>query len=187
MTREPSQARKRIPLVPTLAGAILGIAAGIAIPQLLRARSSFEKGRTVSPAQIRAAGAAVEKFGVLKGRRPKNLEELVQAEMVGANEFFDAERGGIPEIRTVTGRFTENPDVVYFPALRQGDPNDLVLLCTMLLRRRGDLYQVIFNDGRYAELPAREFIQALNRTYSYISGRIWPPREPASAPVSASP
>ena len=126
----------------------------------------------MSEVQIRTIGAAVQKFTSENGRRPETLEALVQAGAVQAGDLLDAARARAPGIDAKAGRSAENPDVIYFPALRPSDPNDLVLLCTLLLHSEGDSYRVIFNDGRYAALKAHDLVQALNRTYSYISSQV---------------
>ena len=103
--------------------------------------------------------------------------------MLDAKALFDERRSETPTIDAATGRFAANPDVVYFPALRKDDPGELVLLCTLLLRDKGEAFHVVYNDGRYAALGARELVQALNRTYRYLGACLAGPQV-ATAPTT---
>jgi hypothetical protein len=156
-----------------LAGVVLGL---LAIPawHLVSAEKgpALRPGRAVSAAQIRSIAGAIDKFALQKGGRPGRLALPVQAGLLGARDLFDSSRNQVPQYDADTGGFTENPDVVHFSALLPSDPNNLVLLCTLFLHSEGDSYHVVFNDGRYEAMNARELIQAMNRTYSYIASRI---------------
>jgi hypothetical protein len=184
----PKPMRKTHPTVLGIAlGIPLGIVAMIVIAVILRERASrMVPGYAVSAQQIWAVGAAVERFARdSNGRRPATLEELVGKGLVRREDLFDATRGKPPAVDARMRRFVEPPDVIYFPALRADDPNGLVLLCTLLLHNEDDKYQVIYNDGRRAAVTGRELIPALNRTYSYISSRIWPTPPATTSPALA--
>jgi len=170
-------------LIGVILGPLVGIAFLIVAALQIRYFRPFSPGSTVSEKQIRSAGAGVEVFTKEKGRRPATLEEAVQAGTVAAGSLFDAKGDPAPAIDANTGRFAEPPDVIHFSALRQDDPADLVLFCTLLAHGRGDSYHVIYNDGRYTALGPHELVQALNRTYAYLASRTWAP--PSTAPTSA--
>ena len=134
-------------------------------------REGFQAAPTVSGEQIQRIAAGVAGYEQANGRRPERLEDVVKAGLLDARNLFDEEED-VPEIDAATGRFAENPHVLYFPAVRKDDPGDLVLLCTLLLRERDDKFRVVYSDGRYAELTSRQLIQALQRTYTYLGAEI---------------
>ncbi|HUT57945.1 MAG TPA: hypothetical protein VNA25_08855 [Phycisphaerae bacterium] len=149
----------------------------------IRNGDRWTPGREVSEAQIRRITAALASYAAEHGERPMRLAQLVQHGYLGAESLFDGERGQLPGIDANTGRFTVNPDVLYFPGVEPNDPGDLVLLCTLLVRDRGDPYHVIYNDGRYEAMAGRQLIRALNRTYTHVARATWgePPTDANSA------
>jgi len=64
------------------------------------------------------------------------------------------------------------PDVLYFPALREKDPDELIMLCTIPPHDADDKYRVVRNDGRYVEMGHRELTNALNKTYWYLGAKL---------------
>lgn len=132
----------------------------------------FRSQMTVSVEQIRKVGEAVAAFERSNQRRPDTLEALVKAGLLTAGDLFDRKRSTVPAIDAITWRFGINPDVLYFPALRKTDPADLVLLCTITTGKRDKPFLSIMNDYRSVELSASELRNALQRTYSYLGGRI---------------
>jgi hypothetical protein len=170
-----------------LAGVVLGL---LALPAWYylhgKKELALRPGLAVSAAQIRAIGGALNQFSAQTDRRPERLVELVELHWLSADEFFDRARRQV--VRYGADRdFTVNPDVLYFSALRAGDPNNLVLLCTLLLHGEEDSYHVVFNDGRYEAMNARELIQAINRTYTYISSHTLPGTGAGAATTRPSP
>ncbi len=135
-------------------------------------RHPFRLQMTLSIEQIRKVGGAVAAYEKSNQRRPVNLEALVKADLLSAGDLFDRKRSPIPAIDATTGRFGSNPDVLYFPALRKTDPADLVLLCTITTRKRGEPLLAVMNDYRTVELTPRELRTALQRTYSYLGKKI---------------
>jgi len=136
-----------------------------------RTYPDFVRSSALSADQMRSVGRAVAQYEQETGERPARLEDAVKAGDLDACNLFDEDED-VPEIDAATGRFAENPHVLYFPAVRKDDPGDLVLLCTLLLRERDDAFRVIYNDGKYAELTRRQLIQALQRTYTYLGAKI---------------
>jgi len=138
--------------------------------------------------QIRRLGAEAEKFRVNVGRRPIRLQELIAGGYLEPRDFFDPSRSPTPADEV--GQLTMNPDVIYFPALAPEDPPDTVLLCTIFLPARKARFRVVFNDGRYAELPAGELVASLQRTYTYLGAKVarnTPPGPPALAEAQSKP
>ena len=128
-------------------------------------------GEFMSGAQIRVirrTHRAVQAYERTHGRRPERLEALVAEKLIDAKNLFDEQTREIPVIDAKTGRFSENPNVLYFPAVRKTDPPDLVLLCTPPSDRPGNEFHVIHSDGRYAEVTSRELIGLLQKTYTYL-------------------
>ena len=111
---------------------------------------------------------AIRPYENKHGRRPKRLETLVTGKLIGARDLFDEQTKDIPAIDARTGRIDCSPQVLYFPAVRKTCPPDLVLRCTLLLHQPGDLFPVVHNDGRYAEMTSHELIGLLQKTYTYL-------------------
>lgn len=157
-----------------LIGVVLGVSLwGWVFPAIQRWRETrLTPQNAISREQICRIGEAVAKFVKAKGERPERLEQLVQEGKLEPAALFDERRDEVPKIDEKTGRFVRNPDVLYFPAVRKDDPGELVLLCTLLLRKEGEMFHVIRNDGTYAGLSARELVIALNRTYRYLGREI---------------
>ncbi|HDY65980.1 MAG TPA: hypothetical protein ENH84_07110 [Phycisphaerae bacterium] len=129
---------------------------------------SFESTPAISEVQIRRIGEAVKVYAAKEGGRPGNLNAMVTAGMLSQDDLYDEHRKKRPVVEIESGVEISPPDVIYFPALRPSDPPDCVLLCTVLLREKGGKFHVIYNDGRYAALTARELVMALNHTYEHI-------------------
>ncbi len=130
------------------------------------AGTDFEPQSAVSARQIREIAGAISGYEKAGGERPSHLTELVEAGMLDEAALLD-ERRDEPK---------DGADVLYFPALRANDPGDLVLLCTLLIRREGDSFHVITNDGSYAAMSPRRLVITLNRTYRYLGAKIDGPR-----------
>ncbi len=122
----------------------------------------------VSAVQIRRVGEAVGAYAAREGGRPGDLNAIVTAGLLSQDDLYDEHRKKRPVVELYSGVEISPPDVIYFPALRASDPADCVLLCTLLLREKGEKFHVIYNDGRYAALTARELVMALNHTYEHI-------------------
>ena len=118
----------------------------------------------LSADSVRKVGDAVAAYTKAKSRRPGSLDQLVSGGYISQADLFDASRSK----KVDSDGKPITPDVIYFPALRPGDPPDTVLLCTVLRKNENDKYSVVFNDGRFAQLARQELANALNRTYSHI-------------------
>ncbi len=132
----------------------------------------FQPCPTLSPSRMQSLADGLKNFTAEKGNRPATLEEMVKSGHVEAKMLFSAGRENIPDINKDSGRFETCPDAVYFPALREGDPAELILACTLLLSEKDDKYLVIHNDYHCSELGRSELTEALNRTYMYIGSKI---------------
>ena len=156
-------------------GFCLGLSSGLAIFVVVGLLSqwgqnifSFESQPAISEVQIRRIGEAVKAYTAKEGGRPGNLNAMVTASMLSQDDLYDEHRKDRPVVELDSEDEISPPDVIYFPALRPSDPEDCVLLCTVLLRERGGKFHIIYNDGRYAALTSRELVKALNRTYEHI-------------------
>lgn len=127
---------------------------------------------SLSGSQIQSLAGGLKKFSAEQGNRPASLEELVKSGHVETKTLFSKNRLNILEIDKDSPRSEKCPDVVYFPALRESDPGELVLACTLLLANENDKYRVVYNNYRCDELDNREMVEALNRTYMYIGSKI---------------
>ena len=78
----------------------------------------------------------------------------------------------MPAADSRPGLLAGSSDVLYFPALREKDPNELIMLCTILLHDADNKYRVVRNEGRYVEMGHRELTNALNRTYWYLGAKL---------------
>ncbi len=170
--------RKISPLIKGLCvGFILVLATVLSLiiyTVLHRAYKSSQTGSawSVSAEQIQQIAGAISQYEKTNGRRPERLEMLVKAALIKCEAFFDDRQSKPSEIDEITGRFMQNPHVLYFPAVLKSDPGDMVLLCTITLRENGGKFQVIYNDGRHAKLDSRELIMALQKTYTYLGRNI---------------
>ena len=164
------------------AGALLHLAAGALLlfgPPVVgftlyvwALRPAVRQAPAVSGSQIERIADAVWAHAGRTGRRPERLAELVAAGLLQPAELFATDRRPLPPLDAQAGRFAVEPDVLYVPAVREEDPGDLVLLCTVLLPTADAEYQVIFNSGRHAELTGPELVEALQRTYAYLGDAI---------------
>lgn len=159
-------------LAPCLTGAVLATILSVSLYWM--ARSDQEKDNpfipqpALSESQIKKVGLAVAEYTKKHGHRPESLITLTYEHLLSPNDLFDADRSPTPFSTRSRGQFAVTPDVIYFPALQPGDPGDCVLLCTVLLKHEDDPFLVIYNDGRFDTLSARELVAALNRTYEHI-------------------
>ena len=126
-------------------------------------RYPFRSQMTLSIKQICKVGGAVADYEKSNQHRPENLEALVKAGLLSSGDLFAPKRSPASD---------SNPDVLYFPALRKTDPADLVLLCTIVTRKRGEPLLTVMNDYSTVELSPKELRAALQRTYSYLGGQI---------------
>ncbi|MDY7011745.1 MAG: hypothetical protein SVV80_13490 [Planctomycetota bacterium] len=161
------------------------LAGGVSIVSMYREQGrplpQCQSAMCISEPQIRKVWEAIGGFSKEHNRRPEQLEMLTAGGYLKQADLFDARRKDAPAIDGQTGRFVINPDVLYFPALREEDPADLIVLCTVLLAAADGKYHAVFNDGRYAALAPHELVMALNRTYEYIGGEV------ISLPASSQP
>jgi len=175
---QPPQKREwRLPVLVGALIAVIVLGCGVLIvdriSKMRRPSGSgpYHPQKAVSGEQIQRIYAAMKRFEGARGARPAELAELVSASMLTQDDLRDKERS----------KSDNTVDVVYFPAVRAGDPADMVLLCTIVNKKEGESFHVIFNDGRYAALTPHELVMALNRTYEYIGGQLAPPvTQPAS-------
>ncbi len=144
-----------------LAGVVFFV--GLTVYLEWKDRHPFRSQPTFSVEQIRKVAGAVVNYEKSNQRRPVNLEALVKADLLSTGDLFDPKRSPASD---------SNPDVLYFPALRKTDPADLVLLCTIVTRKRGEPLLAVMNDYRTVELSPKELRTALQRTYSYLGGQI---------------
>ena len=158
-------------------GAVLGLIYSVHVcPEFgCRRAARFIPWCAVSAEQIREIGSGIGAYEGRHGARPARLAELVEAGMIGRRDLHDEQRRKIAE--------GPQPDVLYFPAVRKDDPDDLVLLCTLLLHDRDDRYQAVLNDGTYVAMTPRDLVVTLNRTYEYI-GRKLPQTRPGTRTAS---
>jgi hypothetical protein len=136
---------------------------GLSVSLKCEDRHPFRSQMALSIEQIRKVVDAVADYEKSNQRRPVNLEALVKADLLSMGDLFDPKRSPDSDF---------NPDVLYFPALRKTDPADLVLLCTIVTRKRGEPLLAVMNDYSTVELSPKELRAALQRTYSYLGGQI---------------
>jgi hypothetical protein len=157
-------------------GAVLWI--GTCVRREWRERHPYKSQWTLSAEEVGKVAEAVRAYEQARGARPERLERLIEGGLLSAGELFDRKRRPIPRMDSSTGRLESDPDVMYMPALRKGDPPDLVLLHTLFTRERGRKLPAVLNDYRVVEYTPRELTMALNRTYAYIARQL-PESQPA--------
>lgn len=159
-----------------VAGAGLWI--GTCVHQEWRERHPYVSQLTLSAGEVGKVAEAVRAYEQARGARPERLEQLIEGGLLSAGELFDRKRRPTPRMDSSTGRLESDPDVIYMPALRKGDPPDLVLLHTLFTRKRGRKLPAVLNDYRVVEYTPHELTMALNRTYAYVAGQL-PVSDPA--------
>lgn len=145
-TDRPVQSPSRM---PAILGFFFGIGVGLAVVAYMDYRSRHPTERFVSQpaageAEFQELWGKVVGFDVANGRRPESLNELGHSA----------------------------PGVLYFPAVLKSDPPDMIVLCTLLVRREKDKYLVMRNDGALMKMDAQQLKLALGRTYDYIGQKI---------------
>ena len=151
-------------------GAVLWI--GTCVHREWRERHPYVSQWTLSAPQVGKVAEAARAYEQARGARPERLEQLIEGGLLSASELFDSKRRPIPRIDSSTGRLESNPDVIYMPALRKGDPPDLVLLHPLFTRERGGKLPAVLNDYRVVEYTPHELTMALNRTHAYIARQL---------------
>jgi hypothetical protein len=183
MTMEEGQSRRRgrWRWWVLLAAVALPVIAVVAVPRIWSVTGGFASQPALTSGQMAKVGGAIAQYTEKNTRRPERVEDLVQAGLLAQADLYDSRRKEAvqPKLDPNSGHYDPIPDVLYFPALRPGDPGDLVMLCTLVTQKPGEKLQVVYNDGRAGELAPQEMVQALQRTYTYIGGQLQPASQPA--------